>query len=159
MIDKFNTLCRVKELREEQRSRAVQAKRREVESARARAESARDAADRSRATLAARESKIFDEVIREVVALREIEKVKNRVLELGNRHQRLVDDRDRALHVLKERSEELQKLRNDHREALIERDKYQMTKRELEAEARVRAEAAEEAELEDMPTNRTLMAT
>jgi hypothetical protein len=158
MLDSFKMLFRVKELREEKCMRAVQAKRNEVLQAEMTVRAAYAAMQRSAATLLEREDGIYSEIIREVVGLPKLERIKARVKEMEKQHQKLVDDLERAMHVHENLQQALEALREEHRNALIVRDKYQMTKDLLETEAKLEIESAEEAELEEVSTRQPMVA-
>lgn len=150
MIDQFRTLHRVKQLREEKCQRSVQAKRAEVNAAEQAFRQARKKAEENRTVMVEREQRIYAPLVGKVVAVPKIEIAKEKVVELQRQHQQLVDAVKRAEHILESVKNELNVLRKEHREAIIVRDKYQMTKEGLEAAHNMALEAKEEQEIEEM---------
>lgn len=96
MIPQFRTLTKVKKLREDKAMRALEAARAAHRKAVERAEALSAEAEESTRTLSARERSLYDAILLKVVGMGAVDEVKDRVLELMNDHQALLDRRDRA---------------------------------------------------------------
>ena len=154
MIAEMKTLLRVKELKEEQAFRAVNAKRAHVADALVRLEAARKRVNESAATLPAREDAIYREILKKVVDLDAIEDTKAKIVALEKEHAKLVDAQERARHVHLELERELEAAIAAWRNTVKGRDKYVILTDTLVAEFRAQVEHREEAEVEDIFTTR-----
>jgi hypothetical protein len=154
MIGQLTTLLRVKQLKEEQAFRAVNTKRGQVAAAQADLAAARKRVDESAATLPAREAAIWDEILRKIIDLDEVNKTKGRVQALEREHAKLVDAAERLTHVLTRLENELKEAVALHQQATRTRDKYVELTTELKSELVAAAEFKEESEVEDMFSTR-----
>lgn len=150
MIKQMKVLLRVKELKQEQAFRAMQAKRVQVAQARAAAERAGDAVAESRRTYGAREDAIYAEILGTVVDSGEIDALHGRVLQLEKDHQGLKDQVERAIHVEARLEGELEVVVAGYKAAVKVRDKYTVITDDMTLTAATEAEYREEMEVEDM---------
>jgi hypothetical protein len=150
MIGQIKVLLRIKQLREEQAFRALQAKRGQVAEAQQRLVRAREAVAESAASLPAREDAIYAELLGKVVEPDAFDETRAKVVELEKAHARLKDEVERAAHVLSRLEEELQAAIRAHNLALKARDKYGIITDELVREALAIVDAKEEVEIEDL---------
>lgn len=159
MIRQFSALCRVKELREEKLALAVEAKRREIRSAERELAEARENSAAFRSQFAEREQAIYAELIGRIELPDAFELAREKVRRLEAEQQRLDDLARQAERNLLELRQQLSELRDLHRTAQIERDKYHTTRQELVIEARLQSEAKEESEQEETAGMRLLAAS
>jgi Type III secretion protein YscO len=96
MIPQFRMLTKVKKLREDKAMRALEAARAAHRKAVERAEALTAEAEESTRTLPDRERALYDAILQKVVGMGAVDEVKERVLQLMNDHQALLDRRDRA---------------------------------------------------------------
>ena len=130
MIEKFNTLLRVKILKEERLFRDLQVKRWQVAEAAEAARHAERIVKESEETLPEREEAIYRKVYGKVVNLPGIDDLKNEVADLEKVHQRLRDKMDRAVHVLDRLEDELASAKLNYEQAARKRDKYSIMDRQ-----------------------------
>jgi len=154
MIGQLSVLLRVKQLKEEQAFRAMNAKRQQVAEALAAVEAARSRMQESAATLPAREDAIYDEILQRVVGLTAIDEVKARVVALEKEHTKLVDAYERAAHIHAKLAEELQAAVQAYRKTVKDRDKYVILTDQLRAEHEAQLAQREETEIEDIFSTR-----
>lgn len=150
MIGQMKTLLRVKELKEEQALRAMQVKRQEVDAAQRQRVSAEAEVAESAATLPARETAIYAEILGAIVDQDEIDRIKGRVVQLDKAHTILKDAAERCRHVEHRLEGELETLTLAYRNAQKKRDKFQIVTDDLVLAAAVEAEHKEEIEVEDL---------
>ena len=150
MIKQMKVLLRVKELKQEQAFRAMQAKRVQVAQAKAATERAGAAVEESRRTYGAREDAIYAEVLGTVVDSGEIDALHGRVLQLEKDHQGLKDQVERAIHVEARLEGELEVVVAGYKAAVKVRDKYTVITDDMTLTAATEAEYREEMEVEDM---------
>lgn len=150
MIDQLKVLLRVKEVKEQQALRALNAKRRQLAEAKLAVETARAQMRASAATLSAREDAIYHTIMSHVVGLDEIEETKGRVQQLEAEHGKLVDAVERAIHVRDRLEKELADLIEVYRKTVKDRDKYVVLTNELAAELNAKAAERDEIEVEDL---------
>lgn len=150
MIGQVKVLLRVKELKEEQAFRALEAKRRQVQEGKAAVAQARAAADASKATLASREDAIYEKVLGQIVDLAALDDTRGAVVRLEQDHTRLTDAVERASHVLARLDGELVVTTTAHRGAVKVKDKYTILTDDLREKADAAATLAEENEVEEM---------
>ncbi len=150
MIKKIKRLLRVKELKEEEALRLVQAKRRELLAAETALSDAIDTRDASAKTYDARETLIYNEIMGLVIGQLKIDDTKAQVLALARQHQELVDDVTRMEHVVDGRKAELAKAVENHASSMKIRDKYIFLKDKMVSEALAEGEAREESEIEEL---------
>jgi hypothetical protein len=154
MIGQLSVLLRVKQLKEEQAFRAMNAKRQQVAEALAAVDAARIRMDYSASTLPAREDAIYDEILQRVVGLTAIDEAKARVVALEKEHAKLVDAHERAAHIHAKLVEELQVVVQAYRKTVKDRDKYVILTDELRAEHNAQLSQREETEIEDIFSTR-----
>ncbi len=154
MIAQITVLLRVKQLKEEQAFRTMNAKRQQVAEAKAVVDAARIRMEKSAATLPAREDAIYEEILRRVVGLTAIDEAKARVVTLEKEHARLVDAHERAVHIHAKLDQELQAAVQAYRKTLKDRDKYVILTDELRAEHNAQLSQREETEIEDIFSTR-----
>jgi hypothetical protein len=150
MIKKIKRLLRVKELKEEEALRLVQARRRELAEAEKALLEAIDVRDQSAKTYDARETRIYDQIMGLVIGQLKIDDTKAQVLALAKQHQELVDDVTRMEHVVDGRKAELAKAVENHASCVKIRDKYVFLKDKMVSEALAESEAKEESEIEEL---------
>jgi hypothetical protein len=150
MIEQLKVLLRIKELKEEQASRLVHAKRREVIDAVTATETADEKVRGNAATLPAREDEIYRGIIGRVVEYDEIEEAKSEMQVMEREHAKLVDAMERATHVHARLEKELVEAVHVHRKATKDRDKYIVLTDEVSSELRIQTDYREEAEVEDL---------
>lgn len=150
MIGQMKTLLRVKELKEEQALRAMQVKRQEVDVAQRQRVSAEAEVAESAATLPARETAIYAEILGAIVDQDEIDRIKGRVVQLDKAHTILKDAAERCRHVEHRLEGELETRTLAYRHAQKTRDKFQIVTDDLVLAAAVEAEHKEEIEVEDL---------
>ena len=154
MIKQMTTLLRVKQLKEEQAFRAVNAKRAQVAAAKTELEAARRLVAESAATLPMRENAIWAEIMLKVIDLGDVDTVKGRVVALEREHEKLVNAAERAAHVLARLETELSEAVEAHRQAMKNRDKYVELTDQMKTEHAALVEFKEEAEVEDLFSTR-----
>lgn len=150
MIRQFRAICRIKELREEKLQRAVEVKRRDIREAEQAHIEAERRARENELRMIEREKAIYARLLGKVSSPARFERAKAKVRALEEEQQGLVEAVRAAQQAIKRLNEELEVLREEHRSATIDRDKYHTTKRKLELELRMAAEAAEEVDLEEL---------
>ncbi|WP_378940848.1 YscO family type III secretion system apparatus protein [Mesorhizobium sp. ANAO-SY3R2] len=143
-------LLRVKELKEEQAMRAMQAKRQQFDSAQRQRVSAEADVTESAATLPSRENAIYAEILGKIVDQDEIDQTKGRVVQLEKEHGALKDIAERCRHVEHRLEGELESATLAYRYAQKKRDKFQIVTDDLVSAAAVEAEHREEVEVEDL---------
>ena len=154
MIAQISVLLRVKQLKEEQAFRVMNAKRQQVAEALAAVDAARIRREESAATLPAREDAIYDEILRRVVGLTAIDDAKARVVVLEKEHAKLIDAHERAAHIHAKLVQELQVAVQAYRKTVKDRDKYMILTDELRAAHDAQLSQREEAEVEDIFSTR-----
>jgi len=154
MSSALSVLLRVKALKEKEAMREASAKREAAAKAARAAEEAATKVRESEATLNSREDAIYERIMRKAVDLDAIEETKARVLELEKEHGKLVDTRERAVHVKARVDGELESARAAHRKCVRDCDKYVLL---TEEETKQREETVlnkEETEIEDLFSTR-----
>jgi len=154
MIGQISVLLRVKQLKEEQAFRAMNAKRQQVAEAKAVVDAALARMEESAATLPAREDAIYAEILRQVVGLTAIEEAKAKVVALEKEHGKLVDAHERAVHIHAKLVDELQAALQAYRKTIKDRDKYVILTDQLRAELDAQLSQREEVEIEDIFSTR-----
>jgi hypothetical protein len=150
MIGQLKTLLRVKQLKEDQALRTMQKKRQDLRDAQIAVDERRGVMEESRRTLRAREDAIYQEIIGTRTNVDGIEETKAKVLRLEADHQILVDDVERARHVMMRIEKELQEATNIYNKCVKDRDKYQILTTEVGATIAAELGLAEENEIEDL---------
>lgn len=154
MIGQLKILLRVKQLKEEQALRTMQKKRQELREAQVALDEKRAIVDESRRTLPAREDAIYAEIIGKRTDLGGIDETKGKVLRLEADHQRLVDEAERARHVMLRIEGELDAATKAYQKALKDRDKYVILTEEVTTAIAAELGLAEENEIEDLFSRR-----
>jgi hypothetical protein len=150
MMDQLKRLLRVKDLREEQAFRRVNAKRREVLEAEAALRNAWRAVRDSAATLPDREDAVFKPIIQRVVGFDDVEQAKANLQALQKEHTKFVDNAERAAHVEKRLQKQLAEAIAAHLHSISERDKYTTLTDEAVSRWRTQRDDREEVEIEDL---------
>lgn len=150
MIGQMKALLRLKELKQERALNAVHAKRAQLEQARRDTVRAHEIAEAFKAEIPARENRIYDEVIGQIVDLDGLDGVREKIADLLKQYADLVDDWERARGVEKRVEQELHDATEAYRVAVRERDKYVTLLETMQKEAMEAAEAREEIEIEDL---------
>jgi hypothetical protein len=154
MIGPMRTLLRLKQLKENESLRLVNKRREEVAVA-AKAEEAAAAREaESRATMGAREDRIYDEIVGKVVDLSALEETKAKVVQLEKGHTILIDESERAKHVKARADSELDAAMTGLRKAMKDKYKYVIITDELQSAADQEGAAKEELEIEDLTSGR-----
>jgi hypothetical protein len=154
MMDQLKVLRRIKDLREQQALRLVNAKRRETMAAEAVLSDARKTVSQSAATLPTREDAIYRPILRQVVGFDDVEEAKANVQALQTSHSKLIDNAERAEHVRKRVQKQLDEAIAAHRKAIAEQDKYTILADEVTSEWRSRMDHQAELEIEDLLISR-----
>jgi Type III secretion protein YscO len=150
MMERLKLLLRIKDLREEQALRRVNAKRREVLEAEAALREARRAVRESAATLPDREDAVFKPIIQRVVGFDDVEQAKANLRVLQREHTKFVDNAERTAHVEKRLQKQLAEAVVAHQHAIGERDKYATLTDEAVSQWRSELDYREEVEIEDL---------
>lgn len=150
MIGQLKILRRVKQLKESQALRAMQKKRQEVVEAERVVVEKQEIVAESARTLEARKDAVFAEIIGVVVSLDDIDEAKGRVLRLETEHQKLIDDVERARHVVTRLRKELEEATAAYRKTQKDREKYDILTDEVAEAIEVEKGLAEESEIEDL---------
>jgi hypothetical protein len=150
MIAQLKTLLRVKELKQEQAFRAMQAKRSEVDEAQQQTERARFAVQESASTLGQRKDAVYADVLGAVVGMRDLDETRDKIVRLDQEHVALKDAMERAAHVQHRLEQELESAALHHRKAVKATDKYAIISEELVREADEQAILTEEMEIEEL---------
>ncbi|WAJ30520.1 type III secretion system stalk subunit SctO [Antarcticirhabdus aurantiaca] len=146
----MKVLVRVKELKQDQAFRALQAKRSQHAAAVAATARARAAVVESAATYGAREDAIYAEVLGRVVGLDGVDDVHARVKQLERDHQILKDGVERCIHVEARLAGEVEAALATYQGAVKIRDKFVLITDELVSVAAAEADAKEENEVEEL---------
>lgn len=150
MIIQLKILLRVKQLKETQALRAMQKKRQEVVEAARVVEAKQAIVEDSARTLEARQDAVYDEILRRVIDVGDIDEAKGKVLRLESDHQLLIDDAERARHVKARLERELDEATVAYRKAVKDREKYDILAESVTAEIAAELGLAEENEIEDL---------
>ncbi len=154
MSEPLHVLLRVKQLKEQRAFRAMHAKRGQVSAAIAAMNEARESERANAATLSSREDGIYSRIMSRIVAVGEIDDAKARVKHLETEHNKFVDAVERAVHVHARLEKELAEAVARYHAAVRTKDKYVALTEALSAEQRSELAHREEAEVEDLFTNR-----
>lgn len=152
MIPQFKMLLSVKKLREDKAMRALQKARTELRKAEEREAALTAEVEESARTLPAREQALFDEIIRQVVDMGDVDDTKARVLALNDAHRRLSDRRDRAAEHVLRCQEKLHTARVELQRCQAEVEKTDTILTDLIEAFEEEIIAKEEAEVEDLFT-------
>lgn len=150
MIPQFRTLTKVKKLREERATRALEAARATHRKAVERAEALTAEAEESTRTLADRERAVYEAILQKVVVMAEVDEVKDRVLQLMNDHQALLDRRDRAWEHVARCEAKVVEARAELRRRQADVEKIETITEELVQADLADWTAREETEIEDL---------
>jgi predicted RNase H-like nuclease (RuvC/YqgF family) len=154
MNDPLHMLLRVKQLKEDQASRALHAKRQQVNDAKTALDRAREIERANAGTLPAREERIYSGIMSRIVSFDEIEDTKARVKQLQTEHTKLVDAIERAVHVHIRLQNELAEAAEKYRVAVKSKDKYVQLTEQIDGERLSHLAHREEIEVEDLFSNR-----
>jgi len=150
MIEQFATLCRVKELHEQNSLRTLRAKRTAVEKAQLAEDDQRSIAAQSAQTLPDREAALFDAIMKVAVTVHDIDETKHKALKLREDHQALADEVERRVQIRMRCEKERDQARAEYQMAQRNLDKFNMIKSDLETQQLLAAEEREELEIEDL---------
>ena len=150
MIPQFRTLTKVKKLREERAERALEAARAAHRKAVERAEALTAEAEESTRTLSARERAAYEVILQKVVGMGDVDDVKERVLQLMNDHQALLDRRDRAWDHVARCEAKVAEARVELRRRQADVEKIETITDELVQADLAERTAKEEIEIEDL---------
>lgn len=154
MMEQLKVLRRIKDLKEEQALRVVNARRREAIEAEAALSAARNAVNRSETTLPIRENAIFQPIIGHVVSFGDVEQTKADAQALQTDHSRLIDVAERAQHIQKRLQKQLHEAIAAHRKTLADQHKYTILTEDVTARWRSQLDYREEIEIEDLLISR-----
>jgi len=152
MIGQIDTLCRVKELHEQNRLRALRAKRAAAEAAAKEEATQRRLVTESRHALPGKEAALYDAIMRLTVSVSDIDETKAKVLKAQEAHQKLEDEAERLTQIRLRREQERDEARAQYQIAQRDTEKFVTIQAEYAAEQARAVEAQEDAEIEDLFT-------
>ena len=150
MIEQFDTLTRVKQLREDRALRALRTKQSQVENAKAKEAEHRAVIEDSAAALPGKIKKIYDQIMGQIVDLTDIDATKEEVRKARLAHQALEDDLERFVQIRLRLEDELHKARLAYQTTQRETEKFSNLASDLKAEAARQDEARAEIEIEEL---------
>ncbi len=150
MIEQFDILTRVKQLREDRALRALRAKQAQLAEAREKETQKRVAIKDSAEALPIRIKAIYDEIMGQVVDLTDIDATKEKVRLARQAHQSLEDDLERLIQIRMRLERELEKTRLAYQTAQRETEKFSNLASDVKAEAARQDEARAEIEIEEL---------
>lgn len=150
MISQMRTLLRVKQLKESQALREMQARRQKAEAARLETLQAEAAVRESERSYEAREDAIYAEILGEVIDQGDVDRTHARVVRLEKQHEALKNALERARHMQRRLQEEAEVAAAIYRSALKALDKFRIVTDDLVQSAEQMVEQREEGEVEEL---------
>jgi len=150
MIEQFTTLCRVKGLHEQNKLKALRAKRAAAEAAMVNEDAQLRIAAQSRAELPQKEAALYDAIMQIAVSVSDIDETKAKVLNLQEDHQKQEDEAERLTQIRLRCETERDEARVQYQIAQRNLEKFTNIKSDLVTQQLVAAEAQEDAEIEDL---------
>ncbi len=150
MIPKLRRLLKIKDMKEQEALRLLQAKRRALSAVERELEQAvADCAESAR-TYPEREEAVYDQIMRRVVDQGEIDDMKGDLVKLEQAHQEFVDAVTRMRHVVERTRNEVEAAKRSHATTIRVRDKYIHLVATAVAEKTAEDDAREENEIEEL---------
>lgn len=150
MIAQFKVLCDVKALHEQNKLKALRAKRAAVEVAQAKEEAQQGVVAKSLAALPGKEAALYDAIMQQSVSVEDIDETKAKVLKLQEDHQAQEDEAERLTQIRIRCEQECDLARKQYEMAQRDLEKFMTIKTDLVTEQLLAAEAQEDAEIEDL---------
>ncbi len=150
MIEQFDTLTRVKQLREDRALRALRTKQSQLENAKAKEAKHRAVIEDSAASLPAKIKQIYDQIMGQIVDLTDIDATKEEARKARLAHQALEDELERFVQIRLRLEDELHKARLAYQTTQRETEKFSNLASDLKAEAARQDEARAEIEIEEL---------
>ncbi|WP_341367286.1 YscO family type III secretion system apparatus protein [Yoonia sp. BS5-3] len=150
MITQFKTLCHVKGLHEQNKLKALRAKRAAVETALAQEAAQKRVVAESRAALPAKEAALYDAIMQQPVPVERIDETKQKVLDLQAEHQDHEDEAERLTQIRIRCETERDEARVQYQIAQRDLEKFTTIKSDLITQQLQAIEAQEDAEIEDL---------
>jgi hypothetical protein len=150
MIKKISRLLRIKEIKEEEALRALQAKRRELSNAELDKVKAEEAVAESKRTYEAREDAIYQQILGATIKQNAIDDTKAKVVALAGEHQALIDDVTRMIHVIERLKGEVRQAVEHHARCVRIKDKYVHLRSKMLEQKLMEETAREDGEIEEL---------